>query len=378
MAVYQLGRFGRCYVKEEATYRTQPALVATDAVRHLGVDFAFDPHNRINSPERFRHPSILRRFNRRNSADWTMRGMLWPSDLLNTVPELDPVLEHSFGTKANVTLSTTLTGTPTTTTGTVADATGLAAGQFVLITVGGSKFARLLTNVTGSDLTWAPALASAPVATDPVKGGLTYQLATTISKSLYVTHYLPDWKRGLLGAVCNELALTFDANNEPMFEVSGPASEQEPEGSVPAEPGAFTTTGAAIPSGLSGYLRVDGTAYDFLKAEVRINNNMAVQHENYGYTAAQAFYRRIQREVTFNVDARVSDDSTLYDKALAAADSVLLLQTGFTEGSIIAVYAGQVDFKLPSTPDDDAENTWSFSGFARGATGNDEIYLGFL
>ena len=160
---YQIGRLGRVYVAQESGgYGVAATFGATDAVRHLNVKLGYNPANRVNSPERHAHPSQVYRFNRRKTADWMLSGILYPSGTLNTVPDVDPILLSSFGSKTNVTLSTTIAvgGAGTTTADTLTSAAGLAVGDAILITgADGVKYVRIIQTLPGGGaVTWLPAL----------------------------------------------------------------------------------------------------------------------------------------------------------------------------------------------------------------------------
>ena len=113
---YQIGRLGRVYVAQESAYGTAAVLAAGDAVRHLNVKLGQNPRNRVNSPERHAHPSQLYRFTRRKTADWMISGIFYPSGTINTVCDIDQILQAIFGSKTNVTLSTTVSAAPGPTT----------------------------------------------------------------------------------------------------------------------------------------------------------------------------------------------------------------------------------------------------------------------
>src|SRR5689334_10490764 len=130
---YQLGRLGRVFAAKCPSFGTAPSFAATDAIRHLMVKLNYNPRNRVNSPERLQHPSQVTRFTRKTTGNWSIGGIFYPSGVLNTTPDHSDFLEVGMGAMDNTTLSTTLSGTPTTTTGTVASATGLGAGKAILI-----------------------------------------------------------------------------------------------------------------------------------------------------------------------------------------------------------------------------------------------------
>lgn len=373
LPIYQLGRTGQCYVKRESTYGVAPTFAATDAIRHLMAKLTWNPRNRVNAPDRYTHPSLLTRRTRRATAQWEMNGIFFPSGVLNTVPDHDEILFNAFGAQTNITLTTTFSGTPTTTTGTVASSTGLTAGQGILIGISGVLYVRVLTNVTGTNLTWTPALPTAPAAGDSCKGCLTYTLASALPQALTIAHYLTSLSMEMHGAQVDSLKLTLDANDEIRWDASGPAAERIRN--AQAQPGAFTTVGTAPPSGLTATLRVGGVNYDILKLECDLTNGVKLDNVAAGTSKARNYYRETQRQVTFAIDAMYSDDTTLLDAGENTTDQVLLAQCGAAEGSIVGLYAPACEFEVPDDPDSDGTNTLSFKGVAKGISGNDELTL---
>lgn len=374
--IYQIGRVGRVYIAEEASYGTAPTLVAGDALRHLNVSFNQKAKNRVNSPERHIHPSQLYRRTRRRSADFMLGGELMPSGTLNTVPDVHPVLKNVLGATSNVTLSTTVAGapSPTTTVFTVGSVTGLAVGQPVLInaTSGGLQI-RWITAINTLALTVAPALSAAPSTGDAVKGCIGYSLSTALGASLAMAHYLTSVSYEIKGGAPDELKLEFNANEEPSFEVSGPAKSRTRPAQT--DPTTFTTSGTTPPSGLTGYLRLGSTAEEFLKASISIKNGIELDNMAFGTADAQAMFRKNKREVTFNLETMVSDDVTLLAASEDQSDNTLILQCGLTEGSIWAVYMPKLELEEPGDSNSAETMTHSFSGVAKGTTGNDEIYI---
>lgn len=376
---YQIGRVGRVYVASESAYGTAATLVAGDAVRHLNVKLNDNPRNRVNSPERHTHPSQVYRFTRKRTADWLLSGIFYPSGIINTDPDHEPIITNTFGTssKRSVTLSTTVMSGATTTGCVVASATGLAIGDAVLInvtTASVGRCVRFLTNVSGTTLTWAPALPSAPTVGDTVKGCVTWTPKTAIGSSMNIAHYLTSKSYEAKGCAPESFKLSFDENSEVMWEAGGPAQKRiRPAQSDPAT---FTTAGTTPPSGLTGSLRVDATAEEFLKATFEIKNGIALDVHSFGISEAQAMYRRGKREVTMTLDALDSNDVTIQDAADNTTDVAVLLQCGLTEGSIIAVYCPKVELDVPDDPNNDETQQHGFKGICKAsASGNDEIYL---
>lgn len=385
--VQPVGRKGQVYLKKEAAYGVEETLAATNALRHEENTFGFDPFNRVTSPEKKQSPGPANRFDRKKSAELASHvTFLRPGGALNTLPEMDPLLEAAFGSLTNRTESTTVLASPapTTTTATVAAAGALAKGDAILITVTGQTgpFVRILTAVAGDALTWAPALPAAPASGDAVKGGITYKLTTDLAISLTIAHYLANGRhRELLGVGINQLTLAFDPNEEPRATASGPAKDQLSKASVQAQPADFTAVGAASgpPSGIIGDLWLNDVLYKFITGEVSIANALTVRNQEYGVNAATEIYRQGRREISLSLESFLGDDA-LYDLAEAGTNANYLLQTGRTEGNIVAVYAPLVEWKIPDQDDPDEEPKWSFTGMALETADkqNDELTLAMM
>lgn len=380
----EIGRRGKLYVKTESAYgETLSAHASSDAVRHLNLGFTTDPFNRVTSQEKKATPGHATRFDRKVTAELaTLEALVRPSGTLNTLPEASEILEAAFGSKTNVTLSTTIAvgGAGTTTADTLTSGVGLAVGDALLIThQNGSKYVRFLTAInTGTGVAvWAPALPSALSDGQAVKGCITYKLTTALAVSLAVAHYLDTFKRALVGVGINSFALTFDANEEPRFTASGPAKEQFTGGGVPTVPGAFTTVGGNPPSGLVGDLYVNDTELKFKKFTATINNGLTVRNSEYGQSKASELYRNQRRGVDFSLDTWAETEATLYDLSEAGTRPTLMKQTGRTEGNIVALYMPKIEPKVPSTDDPDTEVSWGFSGMALESSDgqNDEVLL---
>lgn len=376
---YQIGRLGRVYIAQESGgFGVSAALAAADAVRHLNVKLGQNPRNRVNSPERHAHPSQIYRFNRRKTADWMVSGIFYPSGVLNTLCDADPVLLSVFGSKTNVTLATTIAvgGAGTASADTLTSAAGLAVNDALLFShQDGNKYVRFLTAVnTGTGVcTWAPALPSALSDGQAVKGCTTYKLATALSYSLNIAQYLTSMSFESNGCAPESLKITVDANDEVHWEASGPA--QKRTRNAQADPATFTTVGTTPPSGLTGYLRVGATAEEFLKASFEIKNGVVLDNMAFGTSQAQAMYRSKKREVLASLDTMLSDDVSIFDLAEASTDMTALVQVGATEGSIIAIYAPVLELDTPDNQDADETMQHSYKGICKGTTGNDELLL---
>lgn len=376
------GRYGHLYVGAESPYGTPPTFLATHAMRH--VDFKFSrPNTRVDDPAKKASPGLVRQLERRTMASCSVDAILQPSGTINTVGEAGPILLHGMGAVRNVTLSTTISATPapTTTVFTLASVVGLAVGDAILIALGGSKYVRWITNIATSEVTVAPALPSAPVGTEAVKGACSYGLASEIDDSLAFAHYRStDTTHSTIikGAVAEKLAFSFEQNTEGRLSASFKAKSLTKP--APAKPAGFTMIGTqAPPSGLLGELYVANAAYRFIRFNLDLDTGVQLREDSYGYSTPEGILMTGRRSVTLKVDARLGDQAVIYDPASSGSTLAVMKQTGFTEGNIIAVYAPKVLFSVPDEDSPEDVPTWSFDGrcleSADGA--NDEVQIAF-
>jgi hypothetical protein len=378
MAIIQIARLGKLFIGEEATYGVAPTLTAANAFRHIEYTHSHN-NNRSNSLEKRGTPGLLDRFSRHIEAGVNLSSAyLSPSGTIGTEPEGKLIFLNGMGAKRVGTVSTTVASSPTTTGATLTTGTGLTTDDFVAINcTGGSApglYVRKLTSVAGAVVTWAPALPQAPVATNTVKAGVAYSLANTLPKSLTFARYLPNLSYEHNGAVLDKLSFMFDGNDEAKFSCSGPAKAQA--SSAQAQPGSFTTVGSPV-TGIAGSLFINGVAEDILKVNAEINNAMKLDNETFGTDRARNYYRVGRRDVTLGLDLRLSDDTTVYDAALAASDVSLIVQCGTVEGRICGIYCPRLEFDVPDVPDGDGDLTLGFKAVAKETIGNDELYLFF-
>lgn len=389
---WYIGRTEQLYLAEEATYAAAPVLVATSAFRHLSRKLTFNPRNLAKSPERHATPGQRVLYTRRQTASFDVKGQWYPSGTLNTPPESDLILKNALGNVAtNITLSTVFSGSPTTTTGTVSSATGLAAGQPIQITIaaGGNAgtYVRWLTTATvGPALVWAPALPAAPIAGDTCKGTIGYAPGTALPKSLDIAAYpqapaASTPAEEMLGCVVDKLSFMFDSNLEPMITFSGPAqglAGTSPTFTPQAQPGGFTTVGAEniIPSGLTGYFQLGAVLYQIEKMQIDVVNTMDLQNTALGTSKGTAYFRKGKRFITVKIDAKVSDDLTLWTPALGSTSNASMIQIGSTSTRIWGLYMPALIITTkPDIANADETNNWSFVGEAMETSGNDELYV---
>jgi hypothetical protein len=379
---YDIGRVGQVLIAEEATYGVTPSLLATMALRHLNIGFAYNPKNRVNSDEKKASPGRKQRFDRATTAGLNLKSAyLRPSGTIQTIPECHLLLKHGLGAVTIGTLTTTVASATSSTVFTVQAGQGanVAIGEFVSVRRAANanipEVRKVVAKAT-DQLTVSPALGGTPAAADTVKAGITYTLATNISKSISAVHYLTDITRVVKGAVIDQLTLNFDRNNEVTLAVTGPGQTL----GTPASSPGFTTVGAQNPpSGLLGGLLINGTAYKFLKAQLVLKNNLTLVNENYGTSQAEDFYRNGFRDISFTFDARVTDDVSVYTIAKNVTSFEFFMQTGQTEGNIVAVYAPNAEFSMaPDFNDDNGAMSYPFAGVMTesAAAGNDEISIG--
>lgn len=403
---WSLGRTGQLYVGEESAYGVAKApLLVTDAFRHLSQVLHFDPRTLAKGPERHPDPAQRALYTRRENGTFDIKGQWYPSGTLNVKPESEVFLKNSLGVAgASVVLSATVLtaastpaeAAPTTTSFAVTDTTGLVANQAfvqIVLSTGASAgtYIRLVTAIAAANgtapkkqITIAPPLPTAPILGDTVKGGITYLPATALPKSLDIAHYpqapsanTPD--REQLGCVCNKLSLMFDSNLEPMIQVSGPA--QGFAVAAQTQPVGFTTVGLEgdIPSGLTGAFYYNGTLYQIEKLQLDVDNAMELQNTAFGTAKAGAFFRKGKRAVTLKVDAKVSDDLTMWSPSLAGTANPLFIQVGSAAGKIWGLYVpNAVIMPPPDIGDADETNNWQFLLTALSTAGNDELAIGLV
>lgn len=398
-----IGRKGRLYVVKEAgslggngagygqaqngASGSNTLSAAAKGLRHLDFKAAYDPYNRVNSNEKKTSPGRVVDLDRRTTAALSsLTGIVRPSGTLGTVPEMSAILEAAMGTLTNVTLATTVNDVAATTTGaTLTSVTGLAKFTPISIVVNGAKYVRFLTAApSGSAVTWAPALPSAPANGAVVKAGIGVTLSTDLSISLAILHCLTGFRRELRGVGIDKLALNFDANAEIGWSASGPAANQVSDSAAVADPTSFTQVGGNPPNGLVGDMLIGSTSYPLKKAGVDLTNGLAVRNEEYGSNSdagiASELYRAGRRDVGITLEAFVETAATLYDLAKAGTRSSFFNQTGRTEGNIFALYAPQVYWHVADTDEPEGAASWSFKGEARESSdgSNDELMIAFL
>lgn len=379
LTTVQIGRIGQMYPKKETTFGTVPALASTNACRHKSITFpGSDVKNKRQIMERQQSPFALatQMTDQRTTAGFNFQGVLRPSGTINTVPEVDPFLECGFGAKVNTALATTVSvGTGTVGGATLVSGAGLAVGGALLITCpDGKKRVRQIVTVAGGVVTWAPNLPTGQQPADgaAVKAALVYKFTQQNLLSLSIAHYLKNTdgtaglSRVISGAIVDKLQVNFDANDDPMLTCSGPGKLLD-AAAAPAQPAGFTMVGSQPPSGLVGELVVANTVTKFMKAGFDLSNALKLRAESYGYSSAEEAYRVGRAEIGVDLQMR-AETQTLYDLAVAGTNTGILVQTGYTEGNIIAVRAPNVLFTVPDTDDADEEVSFPFKGKALEST----------
>lgn len=379
-----LGRLGQMLVGEEASYATTPTLLATMAVRHLNCQMQYNPKNRVMSDEKKGSPGRRARFDRATTAGITFEAYIRPSGTIGTIPEAHKIFQHGFGTTVVGTLDGSVASAASSTVMTLQSGEGsdITVGEFVSVKRAANSNipeVRKVTVVSTDTITVTPALGGTPAANDTVKAGVTYRLADDLAKSLSFIRYLTNLTEVIKGAPIDELKLTFDRNEEAKFGVTCPAQQK---GTPDASPG-FTTVGAQNPpSGLVGGMILNGAAYKFMNVEFDIKNGIELISENYGTSMAEGYDRPNFREIGFSLEARVTDDLAAHALAVSAGQFPLFLQTGQTEGNIVALFAPAAELAgVPDISDSDpGAISYSFNGVCVESVedSNDELTLGIL
>jgi len=397
-----IGRQGQLYTIAEVTFGTVPALAVTNAIRHMDFKATVDKSNKRTIVEKKQSSiaDVASRTNQRIEASYTLQALLRPSGTLNTLPECAPILLAGFGSVTNVSQTATVMNSgdtpaeaePTTTVFAVTDVGSWVVGDAILIPVSGVNYVRWITTITAGagsapikQLTVAPALPAAPANDAEIKGCVTYKITSALAQSLAFAHYLKKTdgstaglKRAISGAIVESLSLAFDANSDPMLTASGGAKDVVDGTDAPSQPAGFTMVGGQPPSGLSGDLYINDTALKFLKLGVDVKNALMLRNESYGYASAEEVFRSGRQEISLSIEMRYDNDAaTLYDATMAESNVAVMQQTGRTAGNIIAIYAPQVEFKVPNLDDPDDMVNAPYAGMAlESADGqNDALYI---
>jgi hypothetical protein len=384
----QIGRLGSLYVKDEPTYAEDVVFAATDAFRHLTFTTR-KSLNRSNSLEKKGTPGLTNRFSRHIEAGYQLEAYLSPSGTIQVAPNGRLWLKNGLGAERVGTVSTTVASGGDVDGAVLADASGLAVGEFILIHIAtgpsAGRYARVVTGIDSDDtVSWVPDLPVAPANGSTVKAGVTYSLANALPKSMAIGRYLPDRSWEVKGAVVEQLGLMFNGNDEVKLTSQGPA--QTSDSPAQAKPGAFTAVGSPV-TGITGYAYVNDAALKIVRADFNVANLTQLINDSFGLDRAEDFYRDGRRDITVSLEQRLTDDTTLYDLADGPTDFALLLQAGLTEGRIVAVYAPRCELNIPEIPDDDGgirnqytavckETLAGLDGVSEG--GNDEIIVALL
>jgi len=372
----------------ETSFATPPSIAATHALRVMNVKLDGDPLNRVFSGEKKAAPGRYAMFDRRETAGFSVEGLIRPSGTLNTLPECSFVLEGAFGVKHNSAL-----GTPVASGGWVRGATlaatpaGLAAktsGVQILCPDGKLRLRRVTTLPGGNAITWAPDLPAGqtPAVGATVKAINCYYLTSANAKSIWLAAYTfqADFTSGLgellKGGMVDRLSLAFDWQDEPRFSASGPGKTRT---AAAAHPGAFTQVGTNPPSALTSECLIGANPMKYMKVGVEITNGLEVRNDEINATAATEGYRMGDRDISvgFDVLHENGDKTYLYDLAIAGTNASLFKQTGFTSGKMIALFAPNVYWKAPTVDVGDGPVSLPMKGMALEAVedANDELVL---
>jgi hypothetical protein len=166
-----------------------------------------------------------------------------------------------------------------------------------------------------------------------------------------------------------------------MIQLSGPAqgfAGSSPNFTPQAQPGGFTTVGAenAIPSGIIGYFQLGSTLYEIEKMQVDVVNAMDLHNTALGTNKANTYFRKGKRIITVKINAKVSDDLTLWTPSLGASSNACMIQIGTVAAKMFGLFLPSLVLTAPPDIGDSEEtNNWDFSGEALETTGNDELYV---
>jgi hypothetical protein len=389
MGLQHWGRQSQLYIQKDSSYAAIPTLVATNYVRQQpGLVMSGNVFNREATAEKKIGAVDFSLRDRKTTAGFTgLPIQIRPSGTINTAPETDVLFENLFGSKTNVTLSTTVASSPTTTGATLASAGTLAKYDAVLITCpDGKQRVRFIQTVAGAAVTWAPALAAPPATSAPVLGCITYKIATANALSFALARYTrrtdqsAGLKEALLGCALSSASIAID-DKDPVVTFAGMAQQllDPTNGSFPAQPGSSTQVGTLVPNGNIGEMWIDANVVKMMKLQIDITTNMKLRNEEADQFIATEAYRMGTFGVTAALDMRMSsqDEANFYDKTFQGTTVSLLRQQGFTAGSIFALHMPRVYAPQPDTDLGMDEGNWPFKGMALESIEDDNNALMF-
>ena len=158
--------------------------------------------------------------------------------------------ENGIGKKVAQAVATTVASGTSTTVFTLTSVAGLAVGQALKVTTGGSAQYTVITNITGSVVTVSPALTGTPVAADPVKGLLSFLLPKpkdTVTSLAVRENLKPTSGNNIdydyLGVMVSEVSFDFPVGgiSTATFNLGGAGFTTKTPGSTPATPCTLNT-----------------------------------------------------------------------------------------------------------------------------------------
>lgn len=384
----ETGALEQAYVDEEASYNpaSPGALAAGDGIRHLELTLT-KKNNREPSPEKRGTPDVNQSLPRRKSYAWDLAAIMWePSGTLGTISNVGKLFDGGMGSAHTISggLATTVNAAPapTTTGATLIAVTGLQVGDLMVFTVASGARREITKILTINTLAVTyNALSVAPDAPGAAVSGITFSLASNITKSyaIYKYHLAGSFRQANYGCVVNRIQIVFDGTREVSLAFSGPAGDYADSstggGTVQAKPGSHTTVGAPV-SGMVGNFLVDGNLFPVISCTITIENNIELRNKELGTSTAsgiagRASKRLVNVSVTFYLE-----DTRLIGMSHSVTRGVLRLLAGNTNGSMVGALMPAVEFEVPEIGSEEGPKEVTIEGMAyAGSAGNDSLTL---
>ena len=315
--------------EETTTYRTPETLTATDGNRHLELTVT-GKHNREPSPEKRGTPDEAQSLPRRPSQQFDLSQIMWePTGTLGTPADIGKFLQGGMGTQNTATLDTTVNPAPapTITGATLISTTGLVVGDIMLFDIGAGVLEATRIKTIASMAVTFDALTAVPVDPGRAVSGVSYKLASLLTKSysIFKYHTAGGHRQAVYGAVVDRIQFTFDGTKEVMLAISGPAGEyaDSTSGTPPqVAPGSSTTVGTPV-GGLTGSIEFDGATFLVISATITMENALELRNKELGTRFASGIggrsnLRKVNTSITFFLE-----DTAMIGKAGDEVEAVV-------------------------------------------------------
>ena len=226
---YALGRKSRIFIVPEVTAGTAVAHAGTDILSHKAASLTYsEPESEVD--ERKGTAGVLRFIrDAAHTVSWSVSDAYFkPAAAAATAPESSDILKAAFGSQyAGHSSSVTVqaSASPTVSSCTLNSVAALSEGSAIRFS--GNVTSALageivwITDITGSAITWVPALSTAPQTNDTATIGYAWGLTDENAETLSIYGERQHHVVGASGCMCNEISFTASRNGALNFSASG-------------------------------------------------------------------------------------------------------------------------------------------------------------